>query len=134
MINKSKKTILAFSILSFFCLANLALAQTGSYNFANDSGLNKTADSAGYSADLKAMTPESLASGVISKILMFLGVVFLGLMIYGGITWMTSGGNEKKVDTAKETITAGIIGLIIVIGAYALSYFIIQYFGSKSLN
>ena len=45
-------------------------------------------------------------------------------MIYGGITWMTAGGNETTVTNAKKTITAAIIGLVIVISAYAITLFL----------
>ena len=47
------------------------------------------------------------------------GAVFLILMILAGYNWMTAQGEEEKVQKAKDTITRAIIGIIIVIGAYA---------------
>jgi hypothetical protein len=41
----------------------------------------------------------------------------------GGFIWMTAGGNEEKVGKAKKMLVAGIIGLIIVVAAYAIARF-----------
>jgi hypothetical protein len=48
------------------------------------------------------------------------------LMIYGGYNWMTAAGDEQKIDKAKDTIRAAMIGLIIIIAAYAISIFVIS--------
>lgn len=61
---------------------------------------------------------------IIGNILTFLGVIFLLLMIYGGVTWMTAAGDEKKVTKAKELITAAVIGLVVVLSAYALTTYL----------
>ncbi len=55
-------------------------------------------------------------------ILGFSGVAVLGAFLYGGILWMTSYGNSKKVDSGKSAIKAAVIGMAIVF----LSYFIVQ--------
>jgi len=47
-------------------------------------------------------------------------------MIYGGYRWMTSGGNEETISEAKRTLTAGAIGLTIIIIAYSVVYFIVN--------
>ncbi|PIR43057.1 hypothetical protein COV24_04740 [candidate division WWE3 bacterium CG10_big_fil_rev_8_21_14_0_10_32_10] len=67
-------------------------------------------------------------SGIIGNIigagLSFVGVLFFLLMIYAGIKWMLSKGNEQEATKALHTITAAIIGLIIVVSAYAITNFI----------
>jgi RsiW-degrading membrane proteinase PrsW (M82 family) len=60
-------------------------------------------------------------------------VVFLILIIYGGILWMTAAGNEEKVKKAKELITEALIGLVIVLAAYAISYFVLNQLVNASL-
>ena len=45
-------------------------------------------------------------------------------MIYAGILWMTSQGNEQQVAKAKDMLINGIIGLIIVFAAYTITSFI----------
>ncbi len=68
---------------------------------------------------------EAIAS-IIQIVLGFLGVIFIVLFVYAGILWMTSAGNEDKIGTAKSTMTAAIIGLAIVLSAYAITFFVID--------
>lgn len=49
-------------------------------------------------------------------------------MIYGGIAWMLAGGNETTVDKAKRIVEEAVIGLLIVVAAYAISYFVLSAF------
>jgi len=53
--------------------------------------------------------------------LAFLGVAFFVLMIYGGYMWMFSMGNEQTTTKAKDVIIAAVIGLVIVLAAYAIT-------------
>jgi hypothetical protein len=39
---------------------------------------------------------------------------------------MTAGGNDEKIKAAKRLIAQGIIGLIIVLAAYAIAWFILE--------
>ncbi len=61
---------------------------------------------------------------VIQSALALIGVIFLVLMLYAGYNWMIARGEEEKVEKAKDTITRAIIGIIIVIGAYAIWAFV----------
>jgi cbb3-type cytochrome oxidase subunit 3 len=67
--------------------------------------------------------PEAIGN-IISIALSFLGIVFFGLIFYAGVLWMIALGESGKVDKAKNLIETAIIGLIIVIGAYAISTFV----------
>lgn len=62
---------------------------------------------------------------VISIGLSMLGIIFIILIIYAGFNWMTAQGDEEKVNKAKNTLKTAIIGLIIVVLAYAIYQFII---------
>lgn len=61
---------------------------------------------------------------IINIFLGFLGIIFLGLLLYAGFTWMTAGGDVSKVETAKKTIRNSIIGLVIIASAWAITAFI----------
>jgi hypothetical protein len=102
-------------------------------NFAEESGLKKTATNAGYPEGFSA-NPEGMIIQGISLVLSFVGVLFMILMIYGGFIWMTARGNESNVDRAKKIVTAGVIGLIIVFASYAISYFVVNFFSENSLK
>lgn len=61
--------------------------------------------------------------GVIVTMLFIIAVVVaLLFLIWGGIRWITSGGDKAQVETARNHIVAAIVGLIIVL----LAYFVIQ--------
>ncbi|MCX6795525.1 MAG: hypothetical protein NT165_02240 [Candidatus Falkowbacteria bacterium] len=89
------------------------------------SSIKTFADKSGYQTGAEVQ-PEVLVGSIIQTVLQFLGVAFLGLVIYGGIIWMTGSGNEDNVKRAKKIITAAVIGLVIVVLAYAISTFVIQ--------
>ncbi len=62
---------------------------------------------------------------IINVAMGFLGIVAVLIVLWGGFTWMTAGGDEGKVDEAKKVITAGVIGLIIVVLSYAIARFVV---------
>lgn len=65
-----------------------------------------------------------IVATVIQAFIGLLGVIFLVLIVYAGYNWMTANGDEGKVSKAKDTITRAIIGLIIVLAAYSITYFV----------
>lgn len=67
----------------------------------------------------------SIAGGVIKIFLSILGIIFIALMLYGGYLWMTAGGKEEQVTKAIDLIQDAVIGLVIVIAAYAITYFVL---------
>lgn len=73
-------------------------------------------------ADLNAI--KSVAE-LINFALSFVGVIFVIIIILAGLQWMTSGGNDEKIASAKKSLGAGIIGLIIILAAYAIAEFVV---------
>ncbi len=61
---------------------------------------------------------------IIGAGLAFIGTLFFVLIVYGGFIWMMARGNEQEVAKAKELITAAVIGLIIVLSAYAITVYL----------
>jgi len=55
-----------------------------------------------------------------------LGIIAVLIILYGGFKWMTSQGSEDAVGEAKKIIIAGIIGLVIILTAYAIATFVIN--------
>ena len=76
------------------------------------------------------------ANGVFTKItntiLYAVGIISVVMLIYGGLRYVISGGDSKKVTDAKNTIMYAIIGLIIAILAYAIVNFVINAVGGTS--
>ncbi|MEK7452346.1 MAG: hypothetical protein AAB664_03325 [Patescibacteria group bacterium] len=85
-------------------------------------GLDAAAVGTGYNKSLGLST---VIGRGISFLLGAVGMVFVIIVIYGGIMYMTSAGVEDKVKTAKKMITQAIIGIIIIISAYAISSYVL---------
>lgn len=64
---------------------------------------------------------------IIKWILGILGLVAVIMIMYGGFIWMTAGGNIEKVKKAKKIITRAVIGLVIVLLAWAIVLFVVRF-------
>jgi hypothetical protein len=122
-----------FSALSPVLAANLNDAFKVSDGKPNDN-LDTAAGKAGYGVKGANTDVLPFFSKAISLGLSFLGVIFLLLLIYGGYLWMTDQGNEEQVAKAKKIIQTAIIGLIIVVSSYALSWFILNVLVKNTKN
>lgn len=60
----------------------------------------------------------------ISTVLSLVGIIFFVLMVYAGMRWMTARGDDTKTEESRKIITASIIGLFIVVSAYAITKFV----------
>ncbi len=69
--------------------------------------------------------PHDIIVGVIQVILGFLGLLAIIIILYGGFKWMLSRGDEGEVESARKTIVAGVIGLLIVLAAWGISFWVI---------
>ena len=86
-------------------------------------GLDEAATAAKYSLNA---TIETTLNGILQTAFAFLGVLFLGMILYGGYNWMTAMGEEEKVEKGKSTLIWAAIGLIVILAAYAISYYVIE--------
>ncbi|MFH1712134.1 MAG: IPT/TIG domain-containing protein, partial [Patescibacteria group bacterium] len=62
---------------------------------------------------------------IIRTVLGFLGIIAVCIVLWGGFRWMTAGGDDEKVATAKKILLNGVIGLMIVLFSMAIVQFII---------
>ena len=69
----------------------------------------------------------SIISVLIQTALGFLGVIFLVLTIMAGFKWMMSEGNEEEIKKAQGSLKNAVIGLVIVLAAYAITYSVFKY-------
>lgn len=120
-----------FLILAFFIATPLffslpATAADESSATKGEYGLTETLGTNNLKSALINSSPQSMVGSIIGVILSFLGVIFFVLVIVGGLLWMFSQGNEAKVEKAKNILVAAVIGLVIVLAAYAITSFIGQ--------
>ncbi|NCF74982.1 MAG: hypothetical protein GWO87_00630 [Xanthomonadaceae bacterium] len=119
MFKKIQFFIILLLIISF-CSLNFVAVEAITVG-----GLQDTATQAGLSKKVNNVSSFSDAIGNIIRVfLSFLGIIFFILVIYGGFIWMTAGGNNDKVETAKKIIINATLGLIIVLSAYVITYII----------
>jgi hypothetical protein len=65
-------------------------------------------------------------AGIINIVLSFLGIIVTVGIIAGGLMYMTSGGNAERTDKGKDVLGASLIGLAIIVSAYAISRFVLN--------
>jgi phage shock protein PspC (stress-responsive transcriptional regulator) len=68
----------------------------------------------------------SMVSAILKMVLSFLGLLFFLLILYAGFLWMTSAGNDEKIEKAKAIMKGAVIGLLIILMAYVITYFVID--------
>ena len=132
-------TLVFLLIVFIFPLVSTAGSPTLKDAFKINSGNNKdpldaAASTAGYDTNKASTQIDSTIAKIINTALSLLGVIFLVLMIYGGYLWMIARGDEAQVTKAKNIITAAVIGVIIVVSAYAITYFLIERLGQDTLS
>ncbi len=56
------------------------------------------------------------------------GLAFIIYLVWGGIEYLTSGGDKARVDDAQKKITSSVIGIVILVASYGITYFVQQVF------
>ena len=124
---KISKHLIAFAILALLVsplIATKVLAADSDVN--NTFGINTVNDALGGSLGKSGTDPRTVIANIINIALGFLGVVAVGIVLFGGFKWMTAAGNEDKVEEAKKVLGAGVIGLLIVLSSWALATYAIN--------
>lgn len=66
---------------------------------------------------------------IINVALSFFGVFFVIVIIYSGYTWMFSGGNDDKIQAAKKRLINAVIGAVVVLLSFAITFFVFSNVG-----
>jgi hypothetical protein len=83
----------------------------------------------GQFAGLGNLTVGGMVSGFIRLILVIAALVFFFILVIGGIRWIASGGDKAQTETARNQITAALVGLVIVFAAWAIVQLVNTFFG-----
>jgi len=68
----------------------------------------------------------------INLIIIVAGILVFIFLVWGGVEWLTSGGDKGKTENAQKRITAALTGLAIIAAAWAISKIITYFFGVGS--
>ncbi len=119
------RRILSFapSTIAFLTLASSAIAATTSGNIS------------GFQENQVPFTNlGQLLSNAVALILFFAGVLAFFFILTGGISWITAGGDAKAAAAARDRITAAVVGLLVVVAAFAITIILGQVFGINIFN
>jgi len=107
----------------FVFIAPIVLAQS-------DFGLTTAGKVSGLSGNALSRSGDipSILGYLVSIILSLSGIFFFLLILYAGFIWMTAAGSVEKVQSAKSKMISAVIGLVIVLSAYALTSFVFDSF------
>jgi hypothetical protein len=90
--------------------------------------------SAGSSVAPYTAALEKIISNTLVILTIIAGLTFIIYFLIGGLTWITSGGEKSKVESAKGYMTNGVIGLIVVIVSYGVVWIVGKALGLDILN
>ncbi|HNX10650.1 MAG TPA: hypothetical protein PKI61_00735 [bacterium] len=112
-----KKSRLFYIIGGVALLLAISAIQAGA---AVDVGTNEINSA----IQLGSESPLRIAARIINIFMIFLGTIAVGLILFAGFKWMTSGGNEEQIAIAKKTLRNALIGLAIILSAWGIVTFI----------
>ncbi|WKZ24785.1 MAG: hypothetical protein QY321_04215 [Patescibacteria group bacterium] len=121
--------ILIINLFIFFIGVPSVLAQaeppitTGTAEPAPLSSLKQVGNKAGF-LESDSTTILVFVGFLINIFLSLLGIIFIILILIAGYNWMTAAGDEEKIKKATSNIRSSIIGLLIIVGAFAIWSFI----------
>ena len=110
-----------FSLFHFIKLALVAISLPVSISAQQIINLE---DPSGPYRNLYPLRPSGYVRTAINLLLGFAGVLAFIYLLWGGIQWITAGGDKDALDKARKRITQALIGLSIVFSAYAILYII----------
>lgn len=113
-------------ILTIICLGLLISLPTTSIKaqLIDNPELQDTSNEFASAAGFSNIGIGSIIATLITVVLSVLALIFLVLTLVAGFKWMNAGGNEEDVKKAQASLKNAIIGLIIVLASFAITYFV----------
>lgn len=132
----NRKTSFILAIASLLVFPVIVINYASGQMLGDTSKLESMTSETGKFSNLGQVEIGQIAARGIQVVLGFLAIIFLGLTIMSGFNWMTAQGNDETIKKAQGTLKAAIIGLIIVLAAYTITYFVFAQlpFGGSSGN
>lgn len=69
---------------------------------------------------------DTSVKGIIRNVMLIVNTVFFIFMIYAGILWVVSAGNESKIEKSKSILMWCVIGIAVTFGSYAITDFVLK--------
>lgn len=81
-----------------------------------------------------AVTLSSIVNFLVQALFAIGSIAAVCYLIYGGIKWIISGGDKAGVEAARNHIVAAIVGLIIIVGTFAIISLVYSVLGLGPFN
>jgi hypothetical protein len=91
-------------------------------------------DTTGPYSNIYGLRPSAYVRTAINLMLGVAGVLAFLYLLWGGIQWITAGGDKDAIDKARKRIMYALVGLTITFSAYTLLYIIRILFGINLLQ
>ena len=117
------KFLISVAVAVFFTMALVPVAMGQAPDPEDTFGMDPV--ETGIGGSLGNQDLRTTVASIINVALSLLGIVAVIIVLIGGFQWMTAGGNEEKVTGARKVIFSGIIGLAIIMSAWAITRFVI---------
>lgn len=107
-----------FTAITIWLLSFLLVLPQGKFAYADS-----LCDNLGAFTSLCTITnPGNVVTTIITTLFVIAIVVALFFLLWGGVRWITAGGDKAKIEQARGTLIAAVVGLVITF----LSYFILN--------
>lgn len=78
--------------------------------------------------NIPTVTADQVLNNTLNVAYFLAGVIAVIVIIVGSITFATSAGNSANVTKAKNMILYAVVGLVVILGAFAITNFVIGRF------
>lgn len=116
------KTLAAALLLLVLLVPSIMFAQSSGQTPGERFGLDAAVQGTGV---IQKKAPDVVGQ-IIFNVLTIVGVLFLVLIVWGGVMWMVSGGNEKSIGRAKQILITATVGLVIIVLGYTITFYIVE--------
>ncbi|MCL5095813.1 MAG: hypothetical protein M1575_03785 [Patescibacteria group bacterium] len=85
-------------------------------------------------AGVGRITIGSLIGGIVGVAILIAGLLAFIYLVWGGVEWISSGGDKAGMESARNRITAAFVGLGIVVASWAIAKLMGTFFGIDIFN
>jgi hypothetical protein len=84
--------------------------------------------------NLKINSASGIVGVIIQTLMLIAIIVSIFFLIYGGIRYITSGGDKGKIDQARSTLVAALVGLVISLLAFFIVNLVLIFFTGNGIS
>ena len=114
---KIRKILVASIFMIALLMGAVAFAADKKTETKESYRLDEVASRVGFNKSAQYSSVYGVVNLTVNLLLSLLAIIFLGMMLYAGLRWITSQGEEEKIGKARTAIKAAIIGLALVVGS-----------------